>query len=171
MHLPASWRDGATITDSSFSVKAVGWNDVPAGQISCLFRKASDLLSSNDKEAFSDYELKDKRFRDHLEGRYKRFSVTAAEGRSSAYCFKSEYNALEFPRMKGNQVHTRSLHAEESRPSMNLKSGARSESAYMKLPTAAALLTVPSGRQRPAARAAGRLGWAATSTPSSIASS
>lgn len=105
---------GATITDESFSVKAVGWNDVPAGQISCLFRKASDLLSSNDKEAFSDYELKDKRFRDHLEGRYKRFNVIAAEGRPSAYCFKSEYNALEFPRMKGNQVHTRSLHAEEN---------------------------------------------------------
>lgn len=105
---------GATITDESFSVKAVGWNDVPAGQISCLFRKASDLLSSNDKEAFSDYELKDKRFRDYLEGRYKRFNVIAAEGRPSAYCFKSEYNALEFPRMKGNQVHTRSLHAEEN---------------------------------------------------------
>jgi deoxycytidylate deaminase len=105
---------GATITDASFSVKAVGWNDVPAGQISCLFRKASDLLSSNDKEAFSDYELKDKRFRDHLEGRYKRFSVVAAEGRPSAYCFKSEYNALESPKMKGNQVHTRSLHAEEN---------------------------------------------------------
>ena len=105
---------GATITDSSFSVKAVGWNDVPAGQISCLFRKAGDLLANNDQEAFSDYELKDKRFRSHLEGRYKRFSVVAAEGRPSAYCFKSEYNALEFPKMRGNQVHTRSLHAEEN---------------------------------------------------------
>lgn len=105
---------GATVTDASFSVKSVGWNDVPAGQISCLFRKANDLLSSNDKEAFSDYELKDKRFRDHLDGRYKRFSVVVAEGRPSAYCFKSEYNALESPKMKGNQVHTRSLHAEEN---------------------------------------------------------
>ena len=105
---------GATITDDSFSVKAVGWNDVPAGQISCLFRKATDVLSGNDKEAFSDYELKDKRFREHLDGRYKRFSVVAAEGRPSAYCFKSEYNALEYPKMKGNQVHTRSLHAEEN---------------------------------------------------------
>lgn len=105
---------GATITDASFSVKAVGWNDVPAGQISCLFRKAGDLLSNKDSEAFSDYELKDKRFRDHLDGRYKRFNVVAAEGRPSAYCFKSEYNALEFPKMRGNQVHTRSLHAEEN---------------------------------------------------------
>jgi deoxycytidylate deaminase len=105
---------GATITDASYSVKAVGWNDVPAGQISCLFRKASDLLAKGDKEAFSDYELQDQRFRAHLEGRYKRFSVVAAEGRPSAYCFKSEYNALEYPRMKGNQVHTRSLHAEEN---------------------------------------------------------
>lgn len=105
---------GATITDSSYSVKAVGWNDVPAGQISCLYRKAGDLLASKDEEAFSDYELKDRRFRIHLDGRYKRFSLVAAEGRPSAYCFKSEYNALEFPKMRGNQVHTRSLHAEEN---------------------------------------------------------
>jgi deoxycytidylate deaminase len=105
---------GATITDSAYSVKAVGWNDVPAGQISCLYRKAGDLLSSKDEEAFSDYELKDKRFRTHLDGRYKRFSLVAAEGRPSAYCFKSEYNALESPKMRGNQVHTRSLHAEEN---------------------------------------------------------
>jgi deoxycytidylate deaminase len=105
---------GDTITDASFSVKAVGWNDVPAGQISCLFRKTSDLLSRNDKDAFSDYELGDKRFRDHVEGRYKRLSIAVAEGRPASYCFKTEYNALEFPKMKGNQVHTRSLHAEEN---------------------------------------------------------
>lgn len=105
---------GAAVTDGEYSVKAVGWNDVPAGQVPCLFRKASDLLTNNDDEAFSDYELKDERFRSHLDGRYKRFDVVAAGGRSSAYCFKSEYNALEYPRMRGNQVHTRSLHAEEN---------------------------------------------------------
>lgn len=105
---------GAAITDGEYSVKAVGWNDVPAGQVPCLFRKASDLMVNNDDEAFSDYELEDERFRTHLEGRYKRFDLIAAGGRSSAYCFKSEYNTLEYPRMRGNQVHTRSLHAEEN---------------------------------------------------------
>lgn len=105
---------GATITDESYSVKAVGWNDVPAGQVPCIFRKADDLLANNDHEAFSDYELKDERFREHMDGRYKRFNVVAANGRPSAYCFKSEYNSLEGQRMKGNQVHTRALHAEEN---------------------------------------------------------
>lgn len=105
---------GAAITDGEYSVKAVGWNDVPAGQVPCLFRKAGDLMVNNDDEAFSDYELTDEKFRAHLEGRYKRFDLVAAGGRSSAYCFKSEYNALEYPRMRGNQVHTRSLHAEEN---------------------------------------------------------
>ena len=105
---------GATITDESFSVKAVGWNDVPAGQVPCIFRKAEDLLANNDQEAFSDYELKDERFRSHMDGRYKRFDLVSASGRPSAYCFKSEYNALEHPKMKGNQVHTRALHAEEN---------------------------------------------------------
>ncbi|MFO1320747.1 MAG: hypothetical protein U1F52_14120 [Burkholderiales bacterium] len=105
---------GAAVTDREYSVKAVGWNDVPSGQVPCLFRKASDLLANNDEEAFSDYEFKDERFRLHLGGRYKQFDVIAAGGRSTAYCFKSEYNALEYPKMRGNQVHTRSLHAEEN---------------------------------------------------------
>ncbi|RZJ11703.1 MAG: deoxycytidylate deaminase [Rubrivivax sp.] len=105
---------GAAITDGSYSVKAVGWNDVPAGQVPCLFRNVEDLLANNDEEAFSDYELNDERFRSHMEGRYKRFDLVSDSGRSSAFCFKSEYNSLEFPRMKGNQVHTRALHAEEN---------------------------------------------------------
>lgn len=105
---------GATVADANYSIKSVGWNDVPAGQVPCLLRKASDLVDANDQEAFSDYELRDERFQKHMQGRYRRFSITLANGRSSAYCFKSEYNALESTKMKGNQVHTRSLHAEEN---------------------------------------------------------
>lgn len=105
---------GATVTDENYSIKAVGWNDVPAGQVPCLLRKAGDLVESNDKDAFSEYELHDERFQKHMQGRYKRFSLVLADGRSSAYCFKSEYNTLEAIKMKGNQVHTRSLHAEEN---------------------------------------------------------
>jgi deoxycytidylate deaminase/dephospho-CoA kinase len=105
---------GATITDGSYSVKSVGWNDVPAGQVPCLFRKAEDLLANKDNEAFSDYEIADEKFRGHMSNRYKNFDTVAANGRSSSYCFKSEYNALENSKMRGNQVHTRSLHAEEN---------------------------------------------------------
>src|SRR5690606_21583624 len=33
---------GAAITDENDSIKAVGWNDVPAGQIPCILRRATD---------------------------------------------------------------------------------------------------------------------------------
>jgi deoxycytidylate deaminase/dephospho-CoA kinase len=105
---------GAAIADASYSIKAVGWNDVPAGQVPCLLRKAGDLIESRDAEAFSDYELNDERFQKHMQGRYRKFDLVLANGRSSSFCFKSEYNTLESPKMKGNQVHTRSLHAEEN---------------------------------------------------------
>jgi dCMP deaminase len=102
---------GAAITDKNDSIKAVGWNDVPAGQVPCLLRRATDLLSKNDGAAFSEYELKDSKFRDRIGQSYKRFSVVDVGGRSSAFCFKTEYNTLT---RQDNQVHTRSLHAEEN---------------------------------------------------------
>jgi deoxycytidylate deaminase/dephospho-CoA kinase len=105
---------GAAIADAHFSIKAVGWNDVPAGQVPCLLRRMGDLVESRDREAFSDYELHDERFQKHMQGRYKRFDAASANGRSCAFCFKSEYNVLESAKMRGNQVHTRSLHAEEN---------------------------------------------------------
>lgn len=102
---------GAAITDENYSVKAVGWNDVPSGQVPCQLRRATDLLSGLDKEAFSDYENKDTKFKNQINNSYKRYSLVDASGRSSAYCFKSEYNILA---KEKNQVHTRSLHAEEN---------------------------------------------------------
>ena len=102
---------GAAITDENDSIRAVGWNDVPAGQVPCLLRRATDLQGRNDVGAFSEYELKDSKFRDRLNQSYKRFTVVDVGGRSSAYCFKSEYNTLT---KQDNQVHTRSLHAEEN---------------------------------------------------------
>ena len=103
---------GAAVTDKHDSVKAVGWNDVPAGQVPCLLRRATDLIDNSDEAAFSDYEYKNKDFRKQVEGSYKQFTLVNMEGRSSSFCFKSEYNAL--PGGDNNQVHTRSLHAEEN---------------------------------------------------------
>ena len=102
---------GAAITDKNDSVKAIGWNDVPSGQIPCLLRRASDLTAKADEAAFSDYEYKNKDFRKRIEGSYKRFYLVDMGGRSSSFCFKSEYNGLL---NEDNQVHTRSLHAEEN---------------------------------------------------------
>lgn len=102
---------GAAITDENDSVKAVGWNDVPAGQVPCLLRRATDLIRRQDQGAFSDYENKEKKFRDRISNSYKRYTLVDVGGRSSAFCFKTEYNALTGD---DNQVHTRSLHAEEN---------------------------------------------------------
>ena len=103
---------GAAITDKNDSIKAVGWNDVPAGQIPCLLRRATDLAAKTDEAAFSDYEYSNIDFRKQVDGSYKRFSLVDMGGRSSSFCFKSEYNSL--PGGENNQVHTRSLHAEEN---------------------------------------------------------
>lgn len=102
---------GAAVTDENDSVKAVGWNDVPAGQVPCLLRRATDLINGQDQAAFSDYENRDTKFRERVKSSYKRYALVDVGGRSSAFCFKSEYNGLT---KQKNQVHTRSLHAEEN---------------------------------------------------------
>ena len=104
---------GAVVTDMNFSVRAVGWNDVPAGQVPCLLRKAEDLIEKNDDLAFSEYELHDEKFKSRISSRFEEFKAIQTGGRSSAFCFKSEFNSLD-GKNKGNQVHTRSLHAEEN---------------------------------------------------------
>jgi deoxycytidylate deaminase len=102
---------GAAITDANDSIKAVGWNDVPAGQVPCQLRRATDLLKGHDHAAFSDYEIKDSKFRERIRTSYKRYELVDVGGRPSAFCFKTEYNLLT---KQDNQVHTRSLHAEEN---------------------------------------------------------
>jgi dCMP deaminase len=47
----------------------------------------------------------------HFADRSERLATSPADGRNNAFCFKSEYNAFTGDR---NQVHTRSLHAEEN---------------------------------------------------------
>lgn len=103
---------GAVVTDASFSVKGVGWNSSPQGQVPCLLRSAEDLLSGDDSKAFSQYERNNEDFRTILKSKY--FALTRDEkldGRSLAFCFKDVQNEVE---REKNQVHTRSLHAEEN---------------------------------------------------------
>ncbi|KPW41006.1 hypothetical protein ALP45_03807 [Pseudomonas coronafaciens pv. atropurpurea] len=103
---------GAVVTDASYSIKAVGWNSTPQGQTPCLLRSASDLLDRVNPEDYSDYELNDKAFHSAMEHKYKDLSLIAKEsGRNLSYCFKSVQNEIEGEK---NQVHTRSLHAEEN---------------------------------------------------------
>lgn len=103
---------GAAITDASASIKAVGWNDVPKGQVPCLLRDVSALLHSDGREAFSHYEKNDRPFREHLAKEFAGATwLKTTEGLPCPFCFKDAYNTVT---KEKNQVHTRALHAEEN---------------------------------------------------------
>ena len=104
---------GAVVTDETFSVKSVGWNNTPQGQVPCLLRSAEHLLNGIDSSAYSDYEKNDDVFRGIIEAKYSKEIILRANqgGRNLAYCFKDIQNEVENEK---NQVHTRSLHAEEN---------------------------------------------------------
>lgn len=103
---------GAVVTDSDFSVKAIGWNDVPRGQVPCVLRNADWLLKEENLAVFSDYEIRDNTFRSEFA------KVFAGKGENEnldgcnlSYCFKDIKNFVEGEK---NQVFTRALHAEEN---------------------------------------------------------
>ncbi|MCD9498995.1 deoxycytidylate deaminase [Photobacterium carnosum] len=102
---------GAVVTKNNFSIKAVGWNDTPYGQVPCKLRSYEDLYEGKDTDAYSSYELKTEVFRTKIRSKIELLRPLESKGYNHSYCFKSEYNLI-----KGgnNQVHTRSLHAEEN---------------------------------------------------------
>ena len=104
---------GAVITDPNYSVKSIGWNDAPHGQVPCNLRNRFDLINGKDQLAYSTFEKNDYEFVTFFSKRNISYIPIKNDqsGRNISYCFKSEYNAFK---NKDNQVHTRSLHAEEN---------------------------------------------------------
>lgn len=123
---------GAVITDENYSVKSIGWNDVAQGQIPCSLRNIKDLLENKNQHHFSDFEIGNYRTNreDGLEAsindlaysdgetfKQKTSKITSSatfnnlNGRNCSFCFKTFHNSFENEK---NQVHTRSLHAEEN---------------------------------------------------------
>jgi len=110
---------GAAITDEEYSIKAIGWNNTPAGQVPCVLRKTQDLIDNSfDIDAFTNYErgsssdgqkfkaAVEQNFNENIKDNNKNL-----KGRNVCFCFKSLKNSISEGK---NQVHTRSLHAEES---------------------------------------------------------
>ncbi len=106
---------GASITNKNGSLKAIGWNSVPEGQTPCLLRDLNDLNYNTKSSSYSKYE-KSHEFKKYIK---KITPIRLELGLNHSFCFKSVYtknkedengNNIE----KGNQVHTRSLHAEEN---------------------------------------------------------
>lgn len=109
---------GAVVTDKSFSVKGIGWNEVPHGQVPCSSRDLRDLkFPENGLTPFelgqTDHSYKDgQSFNEKINKDFNEKSESMnLQGRPCSFCFKSYHNAYE---AKDNQVHTRSLHAEEN---------------------------------------------------------
>jgi len=102
---------GAALADQHRSVKSVGWNDVPKGQVPCLLRDVDELLTGGDVDAFSTFEKTDQKFITQIKQTFLNRGSVKAIGLPCPYCFKREYNKSI---KTENQVHTRSLHAEEN---------------------------------------------------------
>lgn len=106
---------GAAITDEFYSIKAIGWNNTPEGQVPCSLRNIEDLFTHGpDFAAFTDYEHGNLDFKENLIENFKSQIESNEDklcGRQVCFCFKSVKNSFSEGK---NQVHTRSLHAEEN---------------------------------------------------------
>lgn len=115
---------GAVITNHAHSIRTIGWNDVPYGQVSCSLRSLYDFVNMGKKEneyVYSEFErgtagfYKGVSFTEMVRNKYQWLAYPDKfkdmKGMPFSYCFKSFHNEFE---NKKNQVHTRSLHAEEN---------------------------------------------------------
>ena len=114
---------GAVITNEYHSIRTIGWNDVPYGQIPCNLRDIYSHVSGIPDESnicYSQFELsEDKKyngdsFRGAIQKDYRPHISKYKEnlkGLPCSYCFKTLENRFSGEK---NQVFTRSLHAEEN---------------------------------------------------------
>jgi deoxycytidylate deaminase len=101
---------GAVVTDKNYSLKSIGWNDTPHGQVPCNLRNRNDLLNGYDTEAYSFYEKNNSEFITRFKENTKVYQNITADVNFN-YCFKDELNSIK---KQKNQVYTRALHAEEN---------------------------------------------------------
>lgn len=124
---------GAVVSDINYSIKAVGWNDVPSGQTPCNLRSANDFMNVGnlDEVHYSrfergieldkvdiDFKYKNKEpynFPEAVKSYFNGVDTSDKNkqlgGKNCSFCFKSIHNHFEGEK---NQVHTKSLHAEEN---------------------------------------------------------
>jgi deoxycytidylate deaminase len=119
---------GAVVTDKDYVIKAVGWNDVAKNQLPCKLRNAYDLVNEKNSDHFSDFEItgevetgeKKEKFLTLFKQDISRINQENLDGRNCSFCFKTHLNTYEGQK---NQVHTRSLHAEENAMMQIAKNG------------------------------------------------
>jgi dCMP deaminase len=104
------------ITSGFFSIKSIGWNNIPEGQVPCLLRSANELLVKKSREtdtiAFSKYEKNtEDKFFPEFQKKFSKINQVNIQGHNCSFCFKDIQKSITEGK---NQVHTRSLHAEEN---------------------------------------------------------
>ena len=115
---------GAVITNQYHSIRTIGWNEVPYGQVPCGLKELDKLGNENCEgcsHIFSDFEsaphshYHGKSFVEKVSDDYPDLSKVVQsdelKGLPYPYCFKTLHNRYEGEK---NQVFTRSLHAEEN---------------------------------------------------------
>lgn len=103
---------GAAISDKDYNIISTGWNSVPDGQIPCNLRSLLSIIRDDEEDdvGMSQFERTDDKFKCFLKDKVSHVDFSLLNGRNCAYCFKDAYNAYKNEK---NQVHTRSIHAEE----------------------------------------------------------
>jgi deoxycytidylate deaminase len=120
---------GAVVTDENYSVKSIGWNDVPSGQTPCNLRNVNDVINNENNMHYSNFEFGNEINKVDVDFKYKnkepykfpnavkkyfeghKTDTENLNGKNCSFCFKTIHNHFEGEK---NQVHTRSLHAEEN---------------------------------------------------------
>lgn len=123
---------GAVITNQYHSIRTIGWNEVPYGQMPCGLRELHLLndVRTDCRHIYSDFEsgpygaYGNKCFTNKVTESYPDIQRECPEtgkvevkkpeelvGLPFSYCFKTLHNTFEGEK---NQVYTRSLHAEEN---------------------------------------------------------
>ena len=96
---------GAVVTDSQYNILAIGWNDVPCGEVPCAYKNLKDISVGADQDAYSEYELHNDDFRKRLK-KYIDPSINL-RGLPFSYCFKNIQSDVKDP------MRSRAMHAEE----------------------------------------------------------
>lgn len=122
---------GAVITNQYHSIRTIGWNEVPYGQLPCGLRELNLLhdVCTDCRHVYSEFEsgpyrtYGGKNFSQKVTESYPTLQINDGyeeqqskkpaeiKGLPFSYCFKSLHNTFEGEK---NQVYTRSLHAEEN---------------------------------------------------------
>jgi len=104
---------GAVTTDASYNILSLGWNDVPCGQTSCIYRNLVDLSRQIDKPAYSDYEYDEA---DEFQRYISKYNFDTNEikkqlcGLPASFCFKDIHYRITGDK---NPMDARSMHGEE----------------------------------------------------------